>query len=140
MYGYYRVASAVNKTTVANPAKNAEEIIKLIQEAHTKEVSVVVFPELTLTGYTASDLLLNQTLLASQDETLTLILEKTEAINTIAIIGIAVLEADRLYNCAAVVQSGNILGVVPKSYLPNTKEFYEKRQFITGRDKWIKVS
>ena len=134
MYGYYRVASAVNKTTVANPAKNAEEVIKLIQEAHTKEVSVVVFPELTLTGYTASDLLLNQTLLASQNETLTHILEKTEAINTIAIIGIAVLEADRLYNCAAVVQSGNILGVVPKSYLPNTKEFYEKRQFITGRD------
>ena len=58
------------KPLVANPAKNAEEIIKLIQEAHTKEVSVVVFPELTLTGYTASDLLLNQTLIASQDEAL----------------------------------------------------------------------
>jgi NAD+ synthase (glutamine-hydrolysing) len=134
MFGYYRVASAVNKTTVANTAKNAEEVIKLIQEAHTKEVSVVVFPELTLTGYTASDLLLNQTLIASQNETLTELLQKTEAINTIAIIGIAVLEADRLYNCAAVLQNGKILGVVPKSYLPNKKEFYEKRQFISGRD------
>ncbi len=134
MFGYYRVASAVNKTTVANPAKNAEEVIKLIQEAHIKEVSVVVFPELTLTGYTASDLLLNQTLIASQNEALFHILKNIEKINTIAIIGIAVLEADRLYNCAAVLQNGKILGIVPKSYLPNKKEFYEKRQFISGRD------
>ena len=134
MFGYYRVASAVNKTTIANPAKNAEEVIKLIQEAHTKEVSVVVFPELTLTGYTASDLLLNQTLIASQDEALRYILNNIKNFNTIAIIGIAVHEADRLYNCAAIVQSGKVLGVVPKSYLPNKKEFYEKRQFITGRD------
>ncbi len=134
MYGYYRVASCVNKTTVANPVKNAEEVIKLIQEAHTKEVSVVVFPELTITGYTASDLLLNQTLIASQNEALANILKNINTINTIAIIGIAVLEADRLYNCAAVVQSGKILGLVPKSYLPNKKEFYEKRQFVTGRD------
>ncbi len=134
MFGYYRVASAVNKTTVANPAQNAEEVIKLIQETHMKEVSVVVFPELTLTGYTASDLLLNQTLIASQNEALSYILKNIENINTIAIIGIAVLEADRLYNCAAVLQCGKILGIVPKSYLPNKKEFYEKRQFISGRD------
>ncbi len=134
MYGYYRVASAVNKTIVGNPAKNAEEIIKLIQDAHAKEVSVVVFPELTLTGYTASDLLLNQTLIASQNEKLSHILQSTEAINTIAIIGMALLEADRLYNCAAVLQNGKILGIIPKSYLPNKKEFYEKRQFVSGRD------
>ena len=134
MFGYYRVASCVNKTTVANPRKNAEEVIKLIQEAHTKEVSVVVFPELTLTGYTASDLLLNQTLIASQDESLTRILKNTEAVNTIAIIGIALLEADRLHNCAVVIQGGKVLGAVPKSYLPNKKEFYEKRQFVSGRD------
>ena len=134
MFGYYRVASAVNKTTVANPAKNAEEVIKLIHQAHTKEVSVVVFPELTLTGYTASDLLLNQTLIASQNESLNDILNNIKDIDTIAIIGIAVLEADRLYNCAAVIQRGKILGIVPKSYLPNKKEFYEKRQFISGRD------
>jgi NAD+ synthase (glutamine-hydrolysing) len=134
MFGYYRVAAAVNKTTVANPRKNAEEIVKLIKEAHNKEVSVVVFPELTLTGYTASDLLLNQTLISSQDESLVYILKNIENINTISIIGIAVLEADRLYNCALVVQNGKMLGIVPKSYLPNKKEFYEKRQFVTGRD------
>ena len=134
MYGYYRVAAAVNKTVVANPRKNAEEIVKLIKEAHSKEVSVVVFPELSLTGYTASDLLLNQTLIASQDESLEYILKNIENTNTIAIVGIAVLDADRLYNCAVIIQSGKILGIVPKSYLPNKKEFYEKRQFVSGRD------
>ena len=134
MFGYYRVASAVNRTTVANPRKNAEEVVELIKEAHSKEVSVVVFPELSLTGYTASDLLLNQTLIASQDESLEYILKNIEDVNTIAIVGIAVLEADRLYNCAVVMQSGKILGIVPKSYLPNKKEFYEKRQFVSGRD------
>ncbi|HSR73994.1 MAG TPA: NAD(+) synthase [Sulfurovum sp.] len=134
MFGYYRVASAVNKTIVANPAQNAEEIIKLIQEAHAKEVSVVVFPELTLTGYTASDLHLNQTLIASQNEALKNILNNIKEINTIAIVGVALFDADRLYNCAAVLQNGKILGVVPKSYLPNKKEFYDKRQFASGRD------
>ncbi len=134
MFGYYRVAAAVNKTVVANPEKNAEEILTLITEAYEKEVSVVVFPELTLTGYTASDLFLNQTLLTSQNESLQTILSHTKKINTIAIIGLALFEADRLYNCALVIQNGKMLGLVPKSYLPNKKEFYEKRQFTTGRD------
>jgi len=134
MYGFYRVAAAVNKTTVANPQKNADEILTLIRDAYEKEVSVVVFPELTLTGYTASDLFLNQTLLSSQNDFLQHILNNIKEINTIVILGIAVLEADRLYNCAVVLQGGNILGVVPKSYLPNNKEFYEKRQFVSGRD------
>ena len=134
MYGYYRVAAAVNQTVVANPAKNAAEVLSLIQQAHKAEVSVVVFPELTLTGYTASDLFLNQTLLSTQNEALSSLLKETQQINTVAILGIAVLEADRLYNCAAVLQNGRILGVIPKSYLPNKKEFYEKRQFVSGRD------
>jgi NAD+ synthase (glutamine-hydrolysing) len=134
MFGYYRVASAVNKTIVGNPAKNAQEVLTLINEAHTQEVSLIVFPELTLTGYTASDLLLNQTLIASQEDALKYILKNIENIDTIAIVGLAVLDGDRLYNCAAVLQRGKVLGVVPKSYLPNKKEFYEKRQFVSGRD------
>ena len=134
MFGYYRVAAAVNKTVVGNPRKNAEEILSLINDAHAQEVSVIVFPELTLTGYTASDLLLNQTLISTQNDSLSHILKHTEKTNTIAILGLAVFEADRLYNCAAVIQNGKVLGVIPKSYLPNKKEFYEKRQFTTGRD------
>jgi len=134
MFGFYRVASAVNRTTVANPRKNADEILTLIKEAADKEVSVVVFPELTLTGYTASDLFLNQTLLASQNESLKYILSNIKELDIVVILGIALLEADRLFNCAAVLQGGKILGIVPKSYLPNNKEFYEKRQFVSGRD------
>lgn len=134
MYGFYRVASAVNKTVVANPNKNANEVLTLILQAHKKEVSVIVFPELTLTGYTASDVLLNQTLISAQNDALGHILKKTKGVNTVAIIGIALFEADRLYNCAAIIQNGKILGIVPKSYLPNKKEFYEKRQFTTGKD------
>lgn len=134
MFGYYRVAAAVNKTVVANPTKNAEEILTLIHQAYTQEVSLIVFPELTLSGYTASDLLLNQTLIASQNNALEYILKNIETINIVAIVGLAVFEADRLYNCAAVIQAGKILGIVPKSYLPNKKEFYEKRQFTTGRE------
>jgi NAD+ synthase (glutamine-hydrolysing) len=134
MFGYYRVAAAANRTIVGNPTKNANEIVTLIKQAHSKEVSVIVFPELTLTGYTASDLLLNQTLMSAQNESLKFILNSIKDINIVAIIGLAVFQVDRLYNCAVVVQNNKILGVVPKSYLPNKKEFYEKRQFTTGRD------
>ena len=134
MYGYYRVASALNQTTVANPQKNAKEVLDLINQAYSKDVGVMVFGELTLSSYTASDLLLNQTLMDTQNDALAYILEETKDINTIAIIGLALLESDRLYNCAVVIQNGKMLGIIPKSYLPNKKEFYEKRQFVSGRD------
>lgn len=134
MFGHYRVAAAVNTTIVGNPAKNAQEVLTLIRQAEQKEVCAIVFPELTLTGYTASDLLLNQTLLAAQNESLAYLSKHTETSAIILILGIAVLDADRLYNCAAVIQSGKILGLIPKTYLPNKKEFYEKRHFTSGRD------
>ena len=134
MHGFYRIASAVNQTIIANPQQNAKEIISLIEEAYRKEVSVVVFPELTLTGYTASDLFFQQTLYNAQNDALQSILDATQSIETIAVIGVALLDANRLYNCAVVIQNGKILGIVPKSYLPNNKEFYEKRQFTSGND------
>ena len=134
MHGFHRVASAVNRTVVANPTLNAREIFTLLEKSYKEAVSIVVFPELTLTGYTASDLLLNQTLLNSQKRALESLLQESQNISTVAIIGYALVDGDRLYNCAVVIQNGEILGVVPKSYLPNKKEFYEKRQFISGRD------
>jgi NAD+ synthase (glutamine-hydrolysing) len=134
MYGFYRVASAVNKTTLTNPKTNATEILSLLNIANSKEVSIVVFPELTLTGYTASDLFLNQTLLKKQNDALKNILKYSQDISTVAIIGIVVMKNSRLYNSAIVIQNGKMLGVVPKIYLPNKKEFYEKRQFVSGRD------
>jgi NAD+ synthase (glutamine-hydrolysing) len=132
MYGFYRVASAVNTTVVANPEENSIEILKLLQEANRKDVSVIVFPELTLTGYTASDLFFNQTLINQQNLTFKKLLNESKNIATIAILGMVLVENSRLYNTAVVIQNGKVLGVVPKSYLPNKKEFYEKRQFVSG--------
>jgi NAD+ synthase (glutamine-hydrolysing) len=134
MYGFHRVAAAVNKTIVANPQKNGIEILTLLNQAYKDNVSVVLFPELTLTGYTASDLFFNHKLLEEQNNVLKSLLNTTKNISTISIIGIVLLNNGRLYNTAVVIQSGNILGVVPKSFLPNKKEFYEKRQFISGRN------
>ena len=134
MFGYYRIASAVHQTTVGNPQKNLIEILKLSKQASKEEVSVMVFPELTLIGYTASDLLFNQTLLLAQNRALEHLLQESHSIETILIIGIALFEQNRLYNCAVVIQKGDILGVIPKSYLPNKKEFYEKRHFKSGKE------
>jgi len=134
MHGFYRIACAVHRTAVANPQSNSDEVVALIREASKGDVGIVVFPELTLTSYTAGDLLFQQTLYESQNQALSAIIETTKTIDTIAIIGIMLLDANRLYNCAAVIQKGKILGIVPKSYLPNNKEFYEKRQFDSGKD------
>jgi len=134
MYGFYRVASAVNKTTVANPHKNSLSILSLINKAYQERVSVVLFPELTLTGYTASDIFFNQTLFERQNRALKSILLESKEFSTIIILGVALLHHNRLYNTAVIVQYGEILGVVPKSYLPNKKEFYEKRHFVSGRE------
>ena len=133
MYGFYRISSAVNKTIVANPKANVIEILKLLNEASQQDVSVMVFPELTLTGYTASDLFFNQLLLEEQNNALKGLLVASKDIQTVVIIGIVLLHQNRLYNTAVVLQNGNILGIVPKSYLPNKKEFYEKRQFVSGQ-------
>ena len=134
MYGYYRVASAMIATEVANTVANAKQIVSLIKEANDRDCAVVVFPELCITGYTASDLFLNSTLLQAQNRALEQILQETRESKIVAIVGASVLDADRMYNCAVVMQSGVVHGVVPKSYLPNKKEFYEKRQFVSGRD------
>jgi len=134
MYGFCRVASAINKTTVANPKANADEVITLINDAFKSNISVVVFPELTLTSYSAGDLFFQDRLHNAQNEALEFILESTKNISTVAIIGLVIFYKDRLYNCGVVIQLGKILGVVPKSYIPNNKEFYEKRQFNSGNN------
>ncbi|WP_320034520.1 NAD(+) synthase [Halarcobacter sp.] len=132
MYGFYRVASSVPKVQIANTDKNIQEIIKIFEQETKNESSIVLFPELCITGYTVGDLFLNQNLLESQYQALDKLLVKSKGISTIAIVGIVVSFEHRLYNCAAVIQDGSILGIVPKSYLPNKNEFYEKRYFQSG--------
>jgi NAD+ synthase (glutamine-hydrolysing) len=132
MHGFYRIASSVPKVTVANPSENIKEIITIINQEYHHGSSIVLFPELCITGYSVGDLFLNQNLIESQNQALSELLASTKYISTIAIIGIVVSFEHRLYNCGAVIQNGNILGVVPKSYLPNKNEFYEKRYFQSG--------
>ena len=134
MHGYHRIAVAVHRTTVANPSANADEVIALSTKASEQSCSVVLFPELTLTGYTASDLFGMQRLHIAQDEALERILRETQDISTVILIGYALLHRDKLYNTALLLQNGKILGCVPKSYIPNKKEFYEKRHFLSGID------
>ncbi|TLP37714.1 NAD(+) synthase [Arcobacter arenosus] len=132
MYGFYRIAASVPKVQIANSGKNIEEIIDIFKQESENETSIVLFPELCITGYTVGDLFLNQNLLESQNNALEKLVKKSIGISTIAIVGIVVSFEHRLYNCAAVIQNGKILGIVPKSYLPNKNEFYEKRYFQSG--------
>jgi len=142
MYGFYTVATSVPKIEITNCDKNIQEIIKIFEQENKNGTSIILFPELCITGYTAGDLFLNKNLLDAQNKALEKLLKKTNGVSTIVIVGIFVSFEHRLYNCAAVIQNEKILGVVPKSYLPNKNEFYEKRYFKSGlsiKNKTIKL-
>jgi len=119
---------------LANPGRNLDAILPLVREAHERRVAALVLPELSLTGYSAADLFYQERLYDAQNKALSKLLDATTQIDTLVTVGIALQDADRLYNCAALIQRGEILGIVPKSYLPNKREFYEKRQFTSGKD------
>lgn len=132
MYGYIKVAAAVPSVQVANPAYNAQQAIQMIQQAHQAGVSIVCFPELNITGYSCQDLFRSRSLMQQADEALRTLLQATEQLSVIAIVGMPVATGVHLYNCAVVVQGGEILGVVPKTFLPNYGEFYEQRWFASA--------
>ena len=134
MHGFIRVAAAVPKVKVADVEANIQEIILLMEQAEAREVAIVVFPELCLSAYSCGDLFFQDTLHCALDKGLRRLLDETKALQTIAIVGAPLWYENRLYNCAIILQRGKILGVVPKSYLANHKEFYEKRWFQSGRE------
>jgi len=134
VFGFIRVAAACPKVWVADIDKNQEEIKKLLFEADNKDISIIVFPELSLTSYTASDLFFQKIVNDRVEGSLKDILDYTKKLDTIFIIGAPYLYKNRLYNCAFICQKGEVLGVVPKKYLPTYKEFYEKRWFVSGKD------
>lgn len=138
-YGFIRVAAAIPKLKVADCNYNTEEIIKIAEQAQLKGAQFVLFPELAITSYTCGDLFLQRTL---QDEaliSLRTIIERTKTLECIIIVGMPLLINSRLYNCAVVIKAGDILGVVPKSYIPNYSEFYEARWFCSGIDKYCET-
>ncbi len=134
MYGFYRVGTAVPRLHLADPEQNAHEIIALLKQAGEEQCSVLLFPELTLTGYSVGDLFYQERLYREQMRALEKVLDAAETLPFAFVLGLYLRKEDRLYNCAALVYRGEILGVVPKSYLPNRREFYEKRHFRSGLD------
>ena len=132
--GFVKVAAGTPKIRVADCRYNAEQIFTLMREADKQGVKVLVLPELCLTGYTCGDLFLQDTLLQGAEEGLQTILEATRNLDIVTALGLPVWDKwdNKLYNCAAVIQKGEILGLVPKTYLPNYGEFYEQRWFASG--------
>jgi NAD+ synthase (glutamine-hydrolysing) len=129
-HGFLRVAAAVPKVRVADCAYNCERLLALMTRAESEDVSLLVFPELSLTGYTCADLFQQETLRTSAEATLRQIAQLGMMVYSgIAVVGLPLAIDDQLFNCAAVLLRGKVLGVIPKSFLPNYKEFYEARWF-----------
>lgn len=133
-YGFVKVAAAVPEVQVANPKYNAEQIESLIVQAAGQNVEVVVFPELCITGYTCGDLFGQQLLLDEAELALINLINFSRSLDIICIVGLPVAWKGSLLNCAAVVQKGKLLGMVPKTFLPNYREFYERRWFTSASD------
>lgn len=132
--GFIRVGAIVNKLALANPLKNADVIIKEIKKAETLGVSIVTTPELSLTGYTCGDLFLQEQLLDDSIKALEQVLNETKDIDIISILGMPLRHDNQLFNCAVVITKGKILGVIPKTYIPNYQEFYEARWFSSSKE------
>lgn len=133
-YGFVTVASAIPSVKVADCKFNTTETIRLIDEADGKGVEIVVFPELGITSYSCQDLFHQQLLLVEAEKSVERIVEHTRSSDIIVIIGVPVIVGSLLLNCAAVIQRGTLLGIVPKTFLPNYSEYYEKRWFSSVRD------
>ena len=129
-YGFLKVAAAVPAVKVADVEYNVNQVESLIAQAEGQGVEVMVFPELCLTGYSCQDLFREQLLIDKAEEGLLVLLDFTRKLD----IGLPVQIGSLLYNCAAVIQGGTLLGIVPKTYLPNYGEFYEKRWFASAQD------
>ncbi len=130
--GFTKIACATPKVKVANPMYNIEQIMISIKEAMKKSPSIIVFPELSITSYSCGDLFFHGNLYTEVDKAIKFFLEKNE-FGGIVVLGAPVSVNSVLYNCAIVIQQDKILGIVPKYYLPNANEFYEKRWFNVGQ-------
>lgn len=132
MNGFVRVSAAVPKVKVTDLAFNCNEILALWKKANFDKSVVVCFPELCVSSYSAKDMFINKKLLTEVEHSVESLLNQSKGLETLAIIGIPVVYENSLFNCAAIIQKGQILGIVPKSYLPNYGEFEESRWFRPG--------
>jgi NAD+ synthase (glutamine-hydrolysing) len=128
-HGFVRVAAATPVVHTADPVANAQEHIALIRQAGEQGVDLLVFPELSLSGYAIDDLLMQDALLEEVERQIEVLAGAADEAGVVAVVGAPVRNGDALYNCAVVLGSGSVLGVTPKTYLPNYREYYEKRWF-----------
>ncbi|WP_184715310.1 NAD(+) synthase [Caulobacter sp.] len=131
-HGFVRVATAVPKVKLADPAVNVANVLALAGQAHEAGVAVMVFPELGLTGYTIDDLLQQDALLDAVETAIATLARQSEKLAPMIVVGAPLRDGGRLYNTAVAIQGGRVLGVVTKSFLPNYREFYERRWFTPG--------
>src|SRR5215469_13713139 len=127
-----RVAVGVPSLRVADPQFNAARTVALMEEAASQQAVLVLFPELGLSSYTCDDLFHQEALLEAVQDGLRMVLSASARLPLVGIVGLPLRVDGALYNCAAVVHRGRILGVTPKTFLPNYREFYEARQFTSG--------
>lgn len=132
--GFVRVAACTHHTTLADPAANAESVLRMARSCHDDSVALAVFPELTLSGYSIEDILLQDTLLDAVEDAVLDIVDASAELMPVLVIGAPLRYANRIYNTAVVIHRGRVLGVAPKSYLPTYREFYERRQMAAGDD------
>ena len=133
-YGFVKVAAAVPELKVAGCGFNTGKIIEMIREAEAASVQLMVFPELSLTAYTCGDLFQQHLLLQEALAGLSQAVESTRSLKILVMVGLPLFVDNQLFNCAAVLQNGEILGIVPKTYIPSYKEFYEERWFASGNN------
>lgn len=138
-YGFIKVAAAVPHVQVADCSYNIRQIESLMRQASEKGVQLIAFPELSVTAYTCLDLFAQQTLLKNAEQALLKLVGDTADLNLLTIVGAPLVTDNRLINAAIAFQSGKIIGVVPKTYLPNYKEFQEQRWFTSATELWDKT-
>ena len=131
-HGMVRVAACTPRIHIGDPAGNARETLALMREGETRHADLMVFPELGLSGYAIDDLLLQDALLDGVERALDELAEATQGMHHVCVVGAPLRRNQRLYNCAVALARGTILGVVPKSFLPNYREYYENRWFTPG--------
>lgn len=132
--GFARVAACTHHTVLADPAANAASVLRIAQACHDDAVAVAVFPELTLSGYSLEDILLQDSLLDAVEGALAGIVAASADLLPVLVVGAPLRHLHRVYNTAVVIHRGSVLGIVPKSYLPTYREFYERRQMAPGDD------
>ena len=133
-HGFARVAAVTHPIALADPMTNADRVLESMRELHDEGVAAAVYPELNLCGYSVEDLVMQDVLLDDVLRAIAAVVDGSRGLTPVAVIGAPIRKGQRLYNCAVVVKEGEVLGVVPKSYLPNYREFYEKRWYAFGED------